>query len=155
MPIDVATLRPPRLAQMLLEPHPLGDEAVAGAVEAPALELELFGPLVRHGVVTQPRRNRGVKAGFKRRDERHFGHARVELAHRRDVRRVVGWADGVHFRHGFDHVAIDQLHARHASAVDGFETDGRHVGDGAQTASRRIGERRETGFDCCAMIRRL
>ena len=115
--------------------HPLGDEPVAGAVEAPAAKLELVGPLVRHGVVPQPLGNRRVKAGFERRHQRHVRQPLAQLPHRRDVRRVVSRADGVHFRHGCDHFVVDPLHAAHAAAVHRLESDRRHVGDARQAAA--------------------
>src|SRR5262245_17585838 len=57
-----------RIAQKLA--RPLRDVAMAGAVKAPALNAMFFGPFQGHGIAALGGRNRLVKPGLERRDER-------------------------------------------------------------------------------------
>ena len=156
MPIDVATLCWPRIAHRLLEPprwhemirrssrpsssaRPLGDVAMARAVKAPPLDVQLLGPLVRARRSTAARSGIVcVKAGLERRHQRNLRQLLGQQPHRRDVRRIVGRRDLAHLFHRRQHVGRHPLHAADAPAVHRLEADRRHFA-GVLAGSRCAG----------------
>ncbi len=101
-----------------------GDVAVAGAVEAPAADAVLGGPLVGHGVALVGFGDGAVKTCLERRHKWDLGEAVGEGPHRGDVGRVVGGSDGVVLLHRVEHGGINAMDARQGPSMHGLEADG-------------------------------
>ena len=127
---------------------------MTGPVEAPALDAELLGPLSRHRVVAQSRRDRFVEIRLEGGDQRKLRQLCGQQTHRLGVGRIVGRGHvGVSIHRGQD-AFVHAMDAGQSLGMHGLEADCGQLRGIAQNPDRRIGQLPQTQAHSRGVVRR-